>query len=597
MIKKIVFWLDNLINREQNSIGAAAIEMMVITVLTKALGVFKMALITGKFGASRPLDIFYAANTIPEVIFDIIAIGSINAAFIPVFTKALSREKNEGLTKLLQSIVNWTFVAFVIFSTVVFIFAPLIVRLALKVNIGGVQTDFSQDDIFMTVLMMRLMLVSPILLGLSSVFSAYLMVRRRFFITRVAPFLYNIGTIFGVLIFVPLSNGEITGLAFGVILSSFLHLFSQLPTLDRLRFNFNLKVFSLAKEYIRDIINLAIPRSFSVAIAEINILIRNVIAFNLVEGSLAAYNLARNVFLMAADVFGFTVAQAFFPQLSKLYAEKNCSGATSLFRHGIDRIVLLTLPVSIILLVLRVPIVRITYGIIGHAFTWDDTVMTSWSLLFWSPLVMVEAIMAMLLRGFYSIEDTKTPFYVSFFSFIVNIPLTVFFVTFFSNFKTFSLVQPYGELGAGKIVEFLTKPGGSPVAIGGLGVATLAIDIVETSILFFLLNRKIRFVDKKFLWSILKKLISGVFMGLSLYGSFRFFEIILDTQRVLHLVLVLVGSLVIGASVFVSSEYIFDDESVDAFIKAIKSFFGRGKVLFDKTKVLIPFVREGSPVE
>ena len=590
MFKKFFNLLHKLAYREQKSIGGAALEMILLTLLVKIFGTVKMSMISGRFGASRAVDIFYAANTIPEVLFNIIAMGSVSAALVPVFTKVIVKEGEKSGISLLQAVLNYTVLLFSFFSLVLFIFAPQIVKLALKINVGGVEKSFSEDDIFMTGLMMRLMLISPIFLGVSAVVGAYLVVNRRFFITRVAPLLYNVGTIIGILIFVPLAKGSVIGLAFGVILSAFLHLISNIPVLVSLGFKFNLKAFSIKKEYAKDIFRLAIPRTISTAIGEIGGAIKNVIAFNLVEGSLAALNFAKVLFSMAVDVLGFTVVQAFFPQLSRLFFGKGSKEGIEFFKYGINQVILLTLPVSVVLLVLRVPVVRMIYGLIGKGFTWEDTIMTSWALLFWSILVVVDTLIAFVLRGFYALEDTKTPLYVSIISLCISVPLVILFVNFFSNLNTFTLFQPYFEIGSKKLLSYFYKPAGSPVAIGGIGFATLITDFIELFILTILFNRKTKFIDKNPFLLVLKKLISSVLMGVSVYGCFRLLEEILNTQRVFHLVIVLVSASIVGFSVFIAAEYLLGDRSIVTFYKAFKMFTEKGKNFLDKGITYLPFV-------
>lgn len=581
-LKKSVSFAENLLNREQTSIGWATIEMMILLLLTKILGLAKMGIMAGRFGAGRELDIFYIANTIPELIFNIIAVGSINAALIPVYAKCIANEGESSGLALFQKVINIAIIAFVAISGLMFIFAPSMIDLSLKVNVGGVSSVFSEYDRAAAASMMRIMLISPILLGVSSIISAYLLVKRRYFVTRIAPLLYNIGVIIGILVFVPLTGGSILGLAFGIVLASILHLVAQIPTLTHVVDFSRVQQVILPKKYLKDIGSLAAPRLLTVASSQIGVVIRNVIALNLVPGSLTAYQFARVIFSIAVDLFGSTTAEAVFPTLSKLGAEGRRAEFSKMFRKALQQILFLTIPVSVLVFILRVPIVRFIFGLMGSGFDWQDTVMTSWTLFFLGFLVIVQAMTSLLLRGFYSLEDTITPLIVTTIALILNIPASIYLVKFFSNFNTYSIFQPYADLGWDTIKTYFTTAGGSPVAVGGLAAAGVLVWTLETTTLSILLNRKLRFLNRQTFWAVSKKAISGVIMGIGLYSSFRLFDRFLDTNRVFPLFIVMAVASVVGISLYMLSEYVFNDSDIEIaillwrkFKSFVKSILGR----------------------
>ena len=571
LVKKSVSHGQTIMNREQRSIGMATIEMMILVLITKILGLVKMGLLAGKFGAGRNLDIFYIANTIPELIFNIIAVGSVNAAFVPAFTRCMSDDDKPTAIKLFQKAIHFSLIAFVVLAGVMFVFAPSVIDLSLKVSIGGASSAFSVPEQELAITMMRVMLVSPILLGISSIIGAYLMVKQRYFVTRLAPLLYNVGTIVGIVVFVPLSGDSVVGLAYGIVLASVLHLASQLPTLMNLVDFSKVKDVVVPKKYIDTIRRLALPRMLAVATSQIGLVARNVIALNLIEGSLTSYQFARNIFAIAVDLFGVTTAEAVFPRLSRLGVEGNKKELAKLFGKGMQQVLFLTIPVTVILLVLRLPVVRLVFGLLGSGFTWQDTVMTSWSLSFLSILVVVQALISLLLRGFYALEDTKTPLVVSGIALVLNFVFSIWFVTFFSNFHTYTVLQPYGALGFDTLIEYFKTPGGSPVAVGGLAFAGFIAWTLEAVVLMVMLNRKIRFLGKVAFLAIAKKATTGLIMAIGLYSSFRLFDRFLDTQKTIQLFVVLVLSTLIGVSLYLASEYVLDDDELGT----VKTIFAR----------------------
>lgn len=590
-VKNTIAKGNDLIRREQTSIGRATLEMIFLMVITKILGMLKMAMMAGRFGASRELDIFYLANTIPELIFNIIAVGSINAALIPIYTKCRAEDGEAPLIDLFRLVLKVMVIIFVVISIVMFILAPQIINLSLKVNIGGVDSAFSESDIILATTMMRVMLIAPVVLGVSSIISSYLLVHQRYIASRLAPLLYNVGAILGVIVLVPLFNGSVLGLALGSVLAAVLHMVSQLPALYHLIDMKKVKEAFNVKKYIGPIFKLAMPRALTVAAGQFSTLFKNVIALNLVPGSLASYQFATTIYSIAVDLFGTTTAEAFFPRLSRLGAEGKSVEQAALFNKGIQRLLFMTIPMAIMIMVLRVPIVRLVFGIIGSGFTWEDTVMTSWILFFLSFLVVLESLNTFVLRGFYSMRNTLTPLVVNLLALVGNLALSVLLVTFFSNINTFSLLQPYSLLGWDKIKQYFLVPGGSPVAIGGLAAAAVIAWGLEGVILLVVLNKKMHFITKVRLVQYFKKLVSGIVMGIGLYSSFRIFDSYLDTTRVVPLIIVLCISSVLGGVLYLLTEYVLEDDELSTIVflwNGVKLRLGR---LFKK-----PQANTASPV-
>lgn len=572
LLKNSINGENSILHREQRSIGWATFEMIILVFATKVLALFKMALIAGRFGASRELDLFYIANTIPELIFNVIAVGSINAALIPTFAQCLKKEGAQVAARFFRSIMIWAVAAFTIAALIMFFFAPQLVELYYHFDIGGAAASFTESETMLAAKMMRIMLVSPIFLGVSSVISAYLLLNKRFLMTRMAPLVYNVGTIIGVLVFVPLLDGSVKGLSYGIVFSSVLHLIIQVPTLLKVARFENIKEVSIPKGYFKRIGKLALPRILTVAAGQIGGVIRSAFAFNLTPGSLSAFQFARTLYPIAVDVFGTTTAEAIYPKLSALGAEGKREALALLLKKGFQQLLFLTLPVTVIMLVLRLPIVRFAYGLMGPAFKWEDSVMTSWVLLFLVFLIVSESIAAVVVRGFYALSDTVTPFIVSLIYLVLNLVLAYFLVIFFSNFNTYSLLQPYAALGAKTLASFLTSPGGSAVAIGGLALASAIARGIEVIVLTGILNKRVKFIDRGAVKAIAKKLFSSIVMGMALYSSFRLFDTVLDTAYVAQLFLVLACSTLIGVSVYLVAEYIVDDRDVFV-VKALFSKF------------------------
>jgi len=233
----------DLSQREQEATQAASAEVgqsagqqivratgtvMIAFIVVSLIGVVHQMVITRVFGVSAALDSFYAANRITELLFNLMAGGALGSAFIPMFTGYLTREDKKGAWRLASGVLNTVTLILVGVSVLVWIFAPQIVEhglfiLAADANLGQV------DE---TVRVLRIMLPSVIIFGISGLVMGMLNAHQSFLIPALAPGFYSLGIIFGAL-WLPSSWG-IDRLAVGVVLGALAHLLVQLPSLLRL---------------------------------------------------------------------------------------------------------------------------------------------------------------------------------------------------------------------------------------------------------------------------------------------------------------------------------------------------------------------------
>ena len=182
-------------------------------------------LLAGTFGIGDELDIYYTAFRIPDFITMVLLIGAISAAIIPIFTEQLIKSKPNAF-KYLSNLLNSFLIILIIICGILFIFAPQVISI--------IAPGFCEDKKILVIALTRIMLFSPILLGISNIISGILRVFKRFLITALCPIMYNLGIIIGIIFFVPIMG--IKGLAWGVVLGGAFHLSIQLPILYKLGF-------------------------------------------------------------------------------------------------------------------------------------------------------------------------------------------------------------------------------------------------------------------------------------------------------------------------------------------------------------------------
>lgn len=459
-------FLKRILNIQTKNITSAALILGAASFVSALLGLFRDRLLASSFGAGDTLDIYYSAFRIPDFISMVLIMGAISAAIIPVFSQYLNRSQKESFV-FLSNLLNLFLVFLILILILLVIFTPQLM--------GLIAPGFSGEKKELTILLTRIMFFSPILLGISNILSAVLQVFQRFLITSLAPILYNIGIIFGIIFFVP-SIG-VTGLAWGVVLGGVLHLLIQLPVLFKLGFR-PVKIFNFKEPGFLNVVKLTIPRSVGLAAGQINLIVVTAIASTLASGSIAVFNLAES---LSRPVFTF-VAVAFstaaFPALSMAFSRKEKEKFDSIFFSAFNKILLLLLLLSFLLLIFKNFWVKIILQV--GKFGTLDTNLTAACLGMFALGLFAQGLVLLLAKAFYALHDTKTPAVTSIIGMAVNIILSLMFVKLlsFPNFFEKNVVNLF-NLSDVKGMEVI-----------GLPLAISLSAIIQFLIIYFLFRRK-----------------------------------------------------------------------------------------------------------
>jgi len=386
---------------QTSSITRAAWTIALASLVSRLLGVFRDRILAGAFGAGDVLDIYYAAFRVPDFIYNLIIVGALSAGFIPVFIQSRQQGKEgESFSWQLTNIfMTMSGIALVVAAVLVGLFAPSIAPL--------IAPGFTPDKQLGVIALTRIILLSPVLLGLSAILGGVLQAYRNFFIYSLAPIFYNVGIIFGALFLAPWYG--IVGLAWGVILGAALHFVTQF--LAVLRLGWRPKFIWKPKDKgLREIIRLMVPRTLSLATQHLNIVFLTIIASFLASGSLAIFNFSSNLYFVPVAFFGISYALAVFPALSESALEKDGESFKKLISNAVRSVLFFIVPATVVFILLRAQLVRIVFG--SGAFDWNDTVLTFESLRWLALSMFASAIIPILVRGFYARHNTVTPFVV-----------------------------------------------------------------------------------------------------------------------------------------------------------------------------------------
>ena len=390
----------------------ASLILTVAALASRLLGWIRLLVIGSQFGATRELDAYFAAFRIPDAIFQLVVAGALSAALIPVFQSYRARGQDEEAWHLASSVINLVLIALAALSLLMAIFAPLFVPI--------VAPGFDAPTTELTVRMTRIMLLSPVLIGMGAVVTGILNSYQQFTVPAIAPLLYNLAIIGAAIFLAPIMGVE--GLAVGVAIGSMAHLVVQLPNLARVGQRYDLTI-GLGHPGVRRVALLMGPRMLGLAAGQLNFLVSTVLASGLPEGSLTAYNYAFQLSQIPVGVVGVSIAVALFPTLSQDAALGRIGEIRRQVANAVRVLVFVAAPLMAIMIVLREPLTSVfyQYGLFSQAAT-DRTAST---LLFFAIGLVGHIVVHVLTRAFYAMQDTRTPVAWAIVAVVINVPLMV----------------------------------------------------------------------------------------------------------------------------------------------------------------------------
>ncbi len=403
-----------------NRLARAASLVMVLFLASRVLGLLREVVIARQFGTSAEMDAYLAAFRLPDFLFYVVAGGALGSAFIPVFTGYLTRHDLPGAWRLASAVINWVLLLLTGLGGLAAIFAPWIVQTFFA--------EFSPDQQALTTELMRWMLISTVIFGVSGVVMGILNAYQHFFLPALAPVIYNIAIILGAWLLGP--TWGVRGLTAGVVLGAASHLLVQLPGLmvsGRLHYR---PVLARREASLHEVARLMGPRVLGLAAVQLNFVVNAVLAAGLTAGSLTALNYGWIIMLLPQGIIAQSVATALFPTLAALAAKEEWVQLRRIFALTLRNLLFLTLPAAVGLIVLSQPLVRLLLE--RGKFGPDSTVATAWALGFFAMGLVGHSVVEIATRAFYALKNTKTPVGIGVAAIAVNIGLSLLLLRLFA---------------------------------------------------------------------------------------------------------------------------------------------------------------------
>lgn len=405
--------------------ASSSLLLGLASLFSRLLGLIRDRLLTHMFGATRltgglsELDAYYAAFQLPDLLYQIIILGTISACFIPYFSELYHKDKDAG-----WKLANNTLTSIMLLMTIVIIGTIVFCKQILSLITPGLD----QATFNLTLDITRIMLISPLFFSVSGITGAISNSFKRFTAFALAPLLYNALIILAILLLAPAYG--IYGVSIGVVIGAFAH--AVLQTWSALRAGFKPKLqLDWENVTFRKMIKSSIPRLLSLAVSRINTMVDTILASLLVTGSITIFNLAQNIQSLPMGVIGVSIAVASFPVFTDFINQQKHLELHKLICDKTRKVIYVLLPITAITILLRTEIIRLLFG--SGRFNWTDTVITADTLGIFALSFIAQSLLPIITRIFYAYKDTTSPLIISVASILVNILFSVIFIFVFDH--------------------------------------------------------------------------------------------------------------------------------------------------------------------
>ena len=411
--------------KESGSVNQAALLLGSFTFLSQVLALFRDRSIAHFIGPSPSLDAYYAAFRVPDLIFICIASLASITVIIPFI---VAKMKGDTVTAEAQKYLNDIFTVF--FSLMVSV--SLIAFFLMPYLVPFIAPGFAPVFQIKLVLLSRIMLLSPILMGLSNLFGTVTQLFHKFFIYSLSPIFYNFGIIFGVIFLYPIFG--IYGLALGVVFGALMHFGIQAFASHSAGFTPRFSS-SINFKDVKQAALTSLPRTMGLAFNNIALICIIALASFLKSGSISVFNFAFNLQSVPLNIIGISYAVAAFPTLVKSFGGGKRDEFKKHLKGAARAIVFWSIPVIFLFVVLRAQIVRVILG--SGSFSWDNTRLVAACLAIFSLSILAQGMITLLSRSYYATGDTKRPLIVNFLCSVLIIVLSFVFIHLFENMILF----------------------------------------------------------------------------------------------------------------------------------------------------------------
>ncbi len=525
--------------------------VMLAFLAAKIISLVQTLIIAQAFGVGRDLDAYVAANRIPELIVILISGGALTHAFIPVFSGFLAKGDLDSAWSLSSHLINSIFTLALLLSAIVFALAPWLVDHVVAPGFDGPTAQSAVD-------LMRILLLSTIIFAVSGIFSGILNSHQHFLLPALAPIMFDIGILFGVIFLLP--RFGINGIAYGAVLGAGLHFSIQIPGLLRYKMRWKLEL-GWSNPQLWRVIRLMLPRIGGLGVFSLNFLVMNNIASRLGAGSVSALDWGWRLMQIPQTLIGTAMGIVIFPTLAALSELDDLSGKRDAMSGALRFILICSIPSAIALILLGRPLISLLER---GAFDASASALVYSTLSMFTLGLIVHSALEIIARSFYADKDTLTPLFAALGGALINFGLA-FALSDVARVDSNALLNSIA-LSAPSLQ--LSREVGN---VSGLALANSLGVMFEVLALLFILRRRWRGIAENTLArALLKTLVASLVMAAAIVAFDLVWEsLVLGSGMSLTILrLALAGAL--GLSAFLLTALLLKMQELPEFAKLIR---------------------------
>lgn len=398
--------------KRNRQLARSTLTVMIAFAVAKLISLAQTVIIARVFGVGREWDTFVTANSVPELIFTLIAGGALAHAFIPIFSSYLARNDNTGAWRLTSHVINTIFSVTAVVSLIVLIIAPWLVTTFVAPGFDAVAQQQTAE-------LMRILLVSTLIFSVSGISMGILQSHNHFLLPALAPIMFDLGILFGAGFL--LKPFGVHGIAYGAVIGAALHFAIQIPGLIRVRARWQAEL-GWNDPVLWRVIRLMLPRIAGLGLFSLNFIVMNNLASRLGEGSVSALSWGWRLMQIPETLIGTAMGTVIFPTLAALSEMGDEAGKRDAMTGALRFILIATIPSAVGLILVGQPIISLLEG---GAFDASASTLVYSTLRFFALGLVVHSALEVVARSFYADKDTLTPLWAAAGGALINFVLAL----------------------------------------------------------------------------------------------------------------------------------------------------------------------------
>ncbi|MCR5214767.1 MAG: murein biosynthesis integral membrane protein MurJ [Eubacterium sp.] len=528
-------------NKTAEGVMRAASILIIMNFLASILGYARQIIISNSFGFGIESDAYYAAFTIPDLIYNVLVGGGLSSAFIPVFSAYLTRNKEDEGFRMASTILNIVALVSGIASIVGIIFAPQLLPLICDFSKGG------QPFFELTVKLTRIMFFQSFFMCLTGICMGILQAYKDFTPPSLGSVIYNLVIIVTGIILYKLGAG-IAGFSIGVVLGSIVHFSIQVYCIKKKEFIYH-RLIDLDNLGVRRFFKLFWPMLLGISVSQINTIVNKYFGMGVAKSILSAMQNAISIQQLPINMFGFSIAISVFPTMVEHFTLNKLTSYKKDLSMAVRNMVFITLPATFGLISVRVPLIRALY--LHGKFTKGDLDILSTLLIFYCLGITAYCVRQVLLQAFYSLQITTIPVIINIIILLLNIVLSYIFVRIWGA--------------------------------NGLGLAYSLAGIVSMTLLFTTLRFKVGPIrGKEILNSVIRIFLACIIMYIGVFFSIKLLDKIFPIERKLYQFVELFLLILIAVLIYMIAAYILKIKELKSAVSMVlRKFYKKIKITGD----------------